>query len=651
MYFIVTDVAGSICGYYKQIYVAVQALLNLKDEKSEVGIECGADVRIFHPNNNRESIEVKFYKSRIGSYSKEISKTIYNFYWNSYNDVKLSFNSNTKTPYFGIWNQNNNKVFSGSDFKKEFVLHSLIKHNLNIKAENKKKISAYFKQVGITCNKCESFCCDSCISDFVKSNIHSYPYAFKNIIDINKNVNIEEFSSKIQFEFEDRDKVESITVIKNNLIKLLKENFSEYTYKLNDIILEAIIQKIAICFFDTTVFNSILLNEDNFDYNGNKKLTRKDVIEFINNYEEFLDEYKNDVLELRIIELVDKENLNKEKIIFKFNQEYNEYIISKNYIDVYDLCSIKEYFKKINMKFRSEDERNEVAERFLLYNSGLGIIGYLITLKISEIMVYEDRLFVESDFHKKLFIENKDYYDFNLVSQYAYDNKRSEDDFFQYTKVGDLSLLKSISECCTTPFIKINKVSKAITLDEYQKINNIPSKTIDKLRNILCSKYNLLIISRADMNRIPFFNALISSIPNSLELLIVAEDISTSPSNYKNNTIMYIDSIKKDYESKINSLMLTIGNYDKCIALIDNYELDINKIYRHCKLFLENANCLITTVHRNTIGLDDSRTFEKVNQNLFGYNNVDFSMFDYFIIIDNCYVEGTKQDVVKIIGK
>lgn len=646
-----TDVAGAISGYYKQIYVAVQELLSLKNENSNVGIECGADVRIFHSNNIKESIEVKFYKNKIGLYSTEISKTIYNFYWNSYNDVKLSFNSNTEIPESDIFEKNNDKLTTVSDFKKEFVLHSLIKHHINIKKQNKIKISNYFKKFGTTCNRCISFCCDSCISNFVQKNIDLYPSEFKKIIKINENVNIDEFSSKIQFEFENRDKIESMTVIKNNLIKLLKENFSKYTYNLSDIILEAIIQKIAICFFDTTVFNSILQNNDSLHYNKHKKLTRNDVIEFINGYEEFLDEYKNDILELRIIELVDKANLNKEKIIFKFNQEYNEYIRSKNYIDVYDLSSIKEYFKQINMKFKSEDERNEVADRFFSYNSGLGIIGYLITLKIIEIMVYEDKLFVRADSDENLSIENKDYYDFNLVSQYVYNNKRSEDDFYQYAKVGKISFLKVISEACKTPFIKIDKLSKSITLDEYQKINNISSDTIDKLRDILCSKSNLLIISRADMNRKPFLNALISEIPNNLELLIIAEDINTSPANEKQNTIIIMDSLKKDYESNINSLISTIGSYDKCVALIDNYGLDIDKIYKHHLSLLNEAKCLITTLHRDTSRFKDNMTFEKINQELSVYKKLDFSMFDYFIILDNYYVQDNKQDVVKIIGK
>lgn len=646
-----TDVAGSISGYYKQIYVAVQELLSLKSENSSVGIECGADVRTFHSNNVNKSIEVKFYKNKIGLYSPEISKTIYNFYLQSYNDIKLTFNSNTEMPESNIFVKKEDKLTIDYTSKKQFVLHCLIKYHINKNEQYKRKITNYFKQCGTTCNKCDSFCCDSCISNFVQKNIDLYPSKFQEIININKNVNIDEFSSKIQFVFENRNKIESMTLIKNNLIKLLKDNFDKYTYNLSNVILEAIIQKVAISFFDTAVFNSILKNNESVDYNNHKKLFRNDVIEFINNYEDFLEEYKNDVLEFRIIELVEKANLDKEKILFKFNQEYNEYLMSKSIIDAYDSSSIKEYFKKIDMKFKSEDEGNEVVKRFMLYNDGLGIISYLITLKINEISVYENKMFIKADFDDGIFIENKGYYKFKLISQYVNKNKRSEDGFYRYAKIDNISYLEIISEACKTPFIKIDKLSKSTTLDEYQKINNISLETINKLRNILSSDSNLLIINRYTMNRTPFLNALISAIPNNLNPLIIAEDINTSPANEKQNTITIVDSLKDDYESNINSLSLLVGNYDKCIALIDNYELDIYNIYKHYLLLLNNVKCLITTFNRDTSNFEYGMTFEKINKELSGYENLDFSMFDYFIILDNYYVQDNKQDVIKIIGK
>lgn len=650
-FFMKTDVAGAISGYYKQIYVATKELLSLKIYNSCVGIECGADVRVFHSNNMNESTEVKFYKSKIGLYSPEISKTIYNFYWQSYNDIKLTFSSNTENPESDIFEKNAEEFTISNTLKKQFILHSLIKHNLNQSEENKIKTSKYFKQCGTICNKCTSFSCDNCISNFVERKINSYPSEFMKIIEINGSVNIVEFSSKIQFQFENKDKIESITLLKNELLYLIKENYQRYIKDLNDIILEAVIHKIALSFFDTTVFNSILENTENADYHTHKKLCRSDVIGFIKNYTEFLDEYKEDVLELKILDIVEKANLDKEKILFKFNQEYDEYLRSKNIMDVYDSSSIKEYFKDIGMKFKSYDEGNEVVKRFMLYNDGLGLIAYLLALKISEISVYEDKLFIRENFDEGLFIENHEYYNYKNVSQYVNNNKESENEFYRYAQVDDSSFLETVSKNCITPLIKIDKLGKSITLNEYQKINLISFEIFNKLRELVSTNSNLLIISKANMKRKPFINALLSAIPNNLTSLIIAEDITTLPATDKRNPFFVVDSLKDDYESNITSLSSMVGSFDKCVALIDNYELDVNVVHKHQAFLLNKAKCLITTLNKDTSRFMGNMTFGEINQELSSFEKLDFSMFDYFIILENYYVGNNKQDVVQIIGK
>jgi hypothetical protein len=471
------------------------------------------------------------------------------------------------------------------------------------------------------------------------------------ILDINESVNILEFASKIQFQFENKDKIESITILKNELLHLIKENYQSYINGLNDIILEAVIHKIALSFFDTTVFNSILKNDENSDYRTHKKLCRSDVIRFIKNYAEFLDEYKEDVLELKILDLVEKANLDKEKILFKFNQEYDEYLRSKNIIDVYDSSSIKAYFKEIGMKFKSDDEGNEVVKRFMLYNEGLGLIAYLMKLKINEISVFEDKLFIRANFDECLFIKNHGYYNYKTVSQYINNSKESENKFYRYAQVGDNSFLETVSKNCITPFIKIDKLGKSITLDEYQKINHIPFEIFNKLKEIVSTNSNLLIISKANMKRKPFINALLSAIPNNLTSLILAEDITSLPATDKLNPFFVVDSLKDDYKSNITSLSSMVGSFDKCIALIDNYELDVNVIHKHQSLLLNKAKCLITTLKRDTSRFRGNMTFEEINQRLSPFEKLDFSMFDYFVILENYYVGKNKQDVVQIIGK
>ncbi|WP_265423073.1 hypothetical protein [Bacillus velezensis] len=639
-----TDVAGAISGYYKQIYVAIKELLSLKFENSFVGIECGADVRVFHSNIKSESVEVKFHKNKIPLYSNEISKTIYNFYWQSYNDIKLIFYSNTEKPGTNILETNGVE-------KKTFVLHSLIKYHLIQNKQYKEKISKHFKQCGIFCNQCTTFYCNNCITNFVRQNIDFYPSAFKEIIDINENVNIDEFTYKIQLLFEDKDKIESIACIKGELLKLLKDNFKRYTRGLDDFVLEAIIQKIAISFFDTTVFNSIIKNKETLDYQNHKKLSRENVIEFIKNYTDFLYEYKADVLELKILDLVEEANLDKEKILFKFKQEYNDYLISKKTNHIYNSSSIKEYFKQIGMRFKTEAKGNEVVKRFILYNEGLGLIAYLMTLKINELSIFEDKLFIRANFDKFLFIKNEGYYEYKFISKYVNKHKKSENEFYRYAQIGDISLLETISENCLTPSIKIDKLGDLISLDEYQKINKIHSGTISKLKDVVSSNANILIISSPSINKKPFLNALISTIPHNLSSLIIAEDITSLPKVGLQNQFVIVDSLKEDYESNIVKLSSIVGINDKCIALIDNYKLDHNIIHKHQVLLLNKAKSLITLLHRDPKNFRSKMTFEEINKELSRFKKKDFSMFDYFIILDNYYVQKNKQDVIRIIGK
>ncbi|MCY8323197.1 hypothetical protein MOD04_20810 [Bacillus inaquosorum] len=587
---------------------------------------------------------MKFHKNKIPLYSYEISKTIYNFYWQSYDDIKLIFYSNTEKPRSNIFEKN-------GVLKKTFILHSLIKYHFNLNKQNKEKISKHIKRSGISCNECTTFYCNNCITNFVRQNIDFYPSAFKELIDINENVNIDEFTYKIQFVFEDKGKIESIAFIKGELLKLLKDNFKRYTRGLDDFILEAIIQKIAISFFDTTVFNSIIKNKETLDYQNHKKLSRENVIEFINNYTDFLYEYKTDVLELEILELVEEANLDKEKILFKFKQEYKEYLKSKKFIHIYNSSSIKEYFKKNGMRFKTEAKGNEVVKRFILYNEGLGLIAYLMTLKINQLSIFEDKLFIRANFDKFLFIKNERYYEYKFISKYVNKNKKSENDFYRYAQIGDISLLETISENCLTPSIKIDKLGDLITLDEYQKINKIPSDSISKLKDIVSTNTNILIISSPSINKKPFLNALISSIPHNLSSLIIAEDITTLPEVGLQNQFVIVDSLKEDYETNIVKLSSMIGINDKCIALIDNYELDHNIIHKHQVLLLNKAKSLITMLYRNPKKFRGEMTFEKINKELSLFKKKDFSMFDYFIILDNYYVQKNKQDVIRIIGK
>lgn len=137
-----TDVSGAIGGYYQQIHIAVLELLNLKKETSSVGIECGADIRIFHEDGSKESIEVKFYKGDLGPYSMEIAKTIYNFYRQSYSDIKLRFCTNTEKPNLEFFNKLDSKLYSYEIQKEKikYIAHLLIKFTLTKDKQLKEKL-------------------------------------------------------------------------------------------------------------------------------------------------------------------------------------------------------------------------------------------------------------------------------------------------------------------------------------------------------------------------------------------------------------------------------------------------------------------------------------------------------------------------------
>lgn len=91
-----TDVPESISGYYYQILLAIRELFMLVNDNDGVGIEKGADIRLFKRFEKCYSIEAKFYSKDFDRNSEQITHTIYNFYNNSLNDESLIFETNVK---------------------------------------------------------------------------------------------------------------------------------------------------------------------------------------------------------------------------------------------------------------------------------------------------------------------------------------------------------------------------------------------------------------------------------------------------------------------------------------------------------------------------------------------------------------------------
>ncbi|KMY31864.1 hypothetical protein ACZ11_06650 [Lysinibacillus xylanilyticus] len=651
-----TDVAGSINGYYKQIYLAIKELLKLKDDNSSVGIECGADIRVFNANNMNESIEVKFYKKNIGLYSPEISKTIYNFYTQTVDDRRLYFNTNTKVPSTDIFKEDGEIFYLNKEEGISYILHLLIKYETNKSKAN--TIREYFIKVGIVCDKCAKNACDICISKFIEQFKNQYPMHFDKIIKINPTVQLNQFVEKIGFIFEDRPKDQSIAILKKELKTLLRENYKDLVSDFDDLILEAIIHKIAMSFFDSTVVNSLIKNPS-IDYQTHKKVDKSNVKHFISTYQTFLNEYKEDVLELKIFDIVERSNLDEQKIIFKFNQEFEEYLCSERSLEVYNVATIKQYFRDIEMKFKSEDERNDLAIRFDLYHKGFGLLSYLMSLKVREVSLREDIVFLRGIDEESLSIKNYDYYDYRKISTFIDANKQSEDAYYRYMELEECScsLLECISEYCTTPYIKINKLEMKMSIEEYQIINNIPLEVIEEIKELVSSNKNLLIISPAPLYKNHFFNAMISSIPKRCSFFTIGEDLLSLPAICLGKPHATVDSLKSDYDENIKKIAVAASVYDKCISLIENYSLSDNfsfsdsAAFNNFKLLLDKNNCLIGTLKRIVSDFRKMSTFEEVCKDLSILNDVDFNIFDSFILLDNYYVNGKRQDVINIFNK
>ena len=79
-----TDVPASIAGYFYQFLLAVKelgCLVRNGHDNDRVAIEKGADVRIFRQDNNKKSVEAKFYNdTHFTANHSSICHTLYNFY-------------------------------------------------------------------------------------------------------------------------------------------------------------------------------------------------------------------------------------------------------------------------------------------------------------------------------------------------------------------------------------------------------------------------------------------------------------------------------------------------------------------------------------------------------------------------------------------
>lgn len=638
-----TDVSGSMAGYYKQIHLAIRELLKLKDGDDSVGIECGADIRIFNTDGTRESIEAKFYKDKIGLYSPEIAKTIYNFYMETADDFNLTFNTNTEVPDSEFFEKSHGVYRLRGNQGLSYILHLLIKHSVS-RNRNNNNIASHFQELNITCEKCGNNPCKNCINVFVRSFKDDYPLHFQEIFKIN-NVKLEEFLNKLQFVFENKQKEESISTIKKGNIDLLKQNY-ERTSELDEYILEALINKISMEFSDTTVLNSIIENPEK-DYSTHKKISRNDVENLIDTYESWISSYTEDILGHKIIELIDDLDVEDENLIKEFEDEFREYKLHEENIKNLSLGGIKQYFIDKDLKFKSYIERDSLASKYYLYNREFGLIAYLMNLNFREIKLENDIMILKGK-NKSRKIWNEDYYSFSEISRYISLNYKSVNEHYRYMELQECSFLQKISENTKDRDIQINGIGPNINLEEYQFLNFISAEQYEELIHLINSEKNILIISSVLKDTRPFLNGLISAIPKNKSFHTITEDLKSLPPISKENNQNNVDSLKVDYLDKMKMAAVGSAAQDICILLHGNYCTDINKHFEIYNICNKVNKRLIATLNRKMEIFNKLETFEEVSQKLLSSNNLCDSIFESYILIDEKIINDKKYDHITI---
>lgn len=474
-----TDVFGSISGYYKQIYLAVRELLKLENNYESVGIECGADIRLFLKGCNKTSIEVKFLKSNIGLYGEEIYKTVYNFYQQTSNDARLVFITNTKVPSELFFEKKGLIYKIKPEESIKYVLHLLVKKELsNLKTSIKTlDLDSY-------CTKCEKGKCEDCINNFVDKRISNFPNGFPQRIRFKKLSEVKKFADKLEFVFENQSKDQSISLLKEEVRSLLIKRYKKLLSNVDMIVIDSIIHRTTMELFDSTVINSLIENQD-YEYSNFRKVSLNDIEFYIKNYQKFLSDYKNDILEYKISTILNNLSLRPEDIINEYFEQYSDYTKMKKEYKNLDEYNINQYIEREKIKFNNKEELDNYISNCIYYEHGFGIIKFLTTLNIAELSVEMDKVFIKCWNKEKFTIRNDGYYDFEDIASYLKNEYKNQNTFYKYTTIDDCSYLLFDLEGIMPKSILINKSGGYRSLIDYQIHDGIPINTLNHLQDIM----------------------------------------------------------------------------------------------------------------------------------------------------------------------
>ena len=647
-----TDVFGSISGYYKQIYLAVRELLKLENDFESVGIECGADIRLFKGTYNKTAIEVKFLKSNIGLYHEEIYKTVYNFYQQASDDVRMVFITNTEVPNKLLFVKKGSVYKIKKENSVKYVLHLLVKKELsNLKTSIKTlDFDSY-------CSKCKNGKCQKCINNFVNKGILNFPIGFQKTIKFKKISEVKKFADKLEFVFENQNKLQSISILKEEVRGLLIKKYANLLSNSDKVVIDSIIHKITMKLFDSTVINSLIEKQDN-SYSNFKKISLRDVEKYINNYESFLSDYKDDILDYKISAILNDLTLNPEDIKNKYLKQHLDYIEMKSEYEIVNEYNINQYIERKKIKFNTKEDLNNFRSNLIYFEKGFGIIKFLTTLNVAELHVYSDRIFVTCWNNESFVIGNDNYYTFEKVIAFLKDKFRDMNEYYKYSVIENCSYLLSDIDIVRPQTILIRKLGGYSSLSDYHIYDNVPLDTLNALQYITNSKNNILVLSQMNnvIGKINLFNVMLSTVDLKDSVIIFYEDYASLPVTKKDVNTIGIDSLDvKSVEINNESIATLSKGYNKVFLLLDNYETNENRRVERIRAFEGYKGSLITTWHCNIGQEFNTLTLFEIANRLY-MESIIPSIFDTFILLDHVYVwdeseKRVRKERIRIISK
>lgn len=372
-----TDVDGSIAGYFFQILLGINALTGLTNDDDQVGIECGADVRVITQKNKYVSIEAKFHKANMSRFCDDVVKTVFNFYCNSFDDNELYFITNVDLTtkegreFFSIkWNDDNQE-----EAKIKFIKSCILKYCINSKSNSEKKFSKKYDEYKNSKGEGKFDFLECLEEDILKNNEKYSDYAY-----INSNIDYEEFVEKISFSFKNEMKGESIKTLEESIKVNLRINFKEYTSKLevkDSVVLDRIINILMYKYLMNTEKNSEIGTE-NLQFNEKSKVSVKELKELLSNYSDDQSEYYDNQF---IINLKDTFSDSEESFIMLINEKGE--IHKKRLLEIY--FKIRNEFFAITNNKRYEEIVSKYCLGISKYNMFAGytkIIDLLCFLTI-----------------------------------------------------------------------------------------------------------------------------------------------------------------------------------------------------------------------------------------------------------------------------